>query len=145
MRRCHLFEYGVAAAGIFFRPNDTVAARRINVDREFFATIRTCTAARLVFVRLDLGMKADFAVFIDRGNGVRGAERIVDDFVVRENGIVVPLGPDRAAIPTDVIGLRYRCKMFERTLRREMCADRADHRADLVDEFRDLRFGARGV
>ena len=94
-----------------------------------------------VFVWLDLRMKAHFAVFIDRGNGVRGAERIVDDFVVRENEIVVPLRSDRAAIPTDVIGLRYWSKELKRALRREMHADRADHRADLVDEFCDLRYG----
>ena len=90
-------------------------------------------------------MKAHLAVFIDRGHGVGGAERIVDDFVVRENGIVVRLRPDRAAILTDVIGLRYRSEKFKRALRREMCADRADHRADLVDEFRDLRLGAQCV
>ena len=52
----HLFENGVAAAGIFFRRNDTVAARRIGVYREFVAAIGTRTAARFVFIRLDLGM-----------------------------------------------------------------------------------------
>ena len=65
-------------------------------------------------------MKAHLAVFIDRGDGVGGAERIVDDVVFRENGIVVPLGSDRAAIPTDVIGLRFWSELFERALRREM-------------------------
>ena len=47
-------------------------------------------------------MKEDFAVLIDRGDGVRGAARIVDDFVSRENGIVMPLRPDRAAVPTSL-------------------------------------------
>ena len=122
-----------------------LSPRRISVDREFFAAIGTRAAARLVFERLDLGMKAHFAIFIDRGHGVGGAESIVDDFVARENGIVVPLWPDRSTVPTDVIGLRYGSEQFERALCREMRADRADHRADLVDELRDLRLGARGV
>ena len=90
-------------------------------------------------------MNAHFAIFIDHGDGVRGAERIVDGYVFCENGIVVSLRPDRAAIPTDVIGLRFWSELFERALRCELCADRADHRADLVDEFRDLRLGAQGV
>ena len=52
-------------------------------------------------------MKAHFAVFIDHGDGVRGAERIVDGYVLCENGIDVSRWSDRAAIPTDVIGLRF--------------------------------------
>ena len=67
-------------------------------------------------------MKEDFAVLIDRGDGVRGAARIVDDFVSRENGIVMPLRPDRAAVPTS---LQYGCKKFEREFCSEMRVDRA--------------------
>ena len=64
-----------------YRPTLLSPLRRIGLDREVFIAIGTGTVARLVFVRLDLGMKGYPAMLIDRGDGVSGIERIVNCFV----------------------------------------------------------------
>ncbi len=80
---------------------------------------------RLVIVRLDLGVQAHFAVLVDRRHGVLRAERVVNDLVLSEQRVVLAFRADAATVPTNVVGLLDRREQLERTLRREMSANRA--------------------
>jgi len=64
--------------------------------------------ARLVVIRFDLAVQAHRAILIGTRHRVLRAKRIVDDLVAGEHGVVVALGPDGAAVPTDVVGFLHR-------------------------------------
>ncbi len=88
-------------------------------------------------------MRANLAVLIGSRDRVLHAERIVDDLVTGKQRIVLALKPNAAPVPTDVVGLLDWREQFQRTFRREMCANRSDRRAELLDDFRDLRSRSR--
>jgi len=128
---------------IFFRR--VAAVRQRAAQSELFAAFETRAAARIVLVRLDVGVQAHLTVLIRRWGRVLRTERIVDDLISGEQGIVLALGPNAASIPTDVVGLLHRREQLQRALRREVSADGPNHCANLIYEFCDLRLTARRI